>query len=50
MDKNNKPQVKSSASGEISRGKKLVVIDGNAIIHRSFHALPPLVLIIRGEY
>jgi len=22
--------------------KKLVVIDGNAIIYRSFHALPPL--------
>ena len=22
--------------------KKLVVIDGNAIIHRAFHALPPL--------
>jgi DNA polymerase-1 len=42
MSKNKKPQVKSSAYGEISRGKKLVVIDGNAIIHRSFHALPPL--------
>ncbi|MDP1833869.1 MAG: DNA polymerase I [Candidatus Moranbacteria bacterium] len=24
------------------KSKKLVVIDGNAIIHRSFHALPPL--------
>jgi len=24
------------------KAKKLVVIDGNAIIHRSFHALPPL--------
>ena len=24
------------------KNKKLVVIDGNAIIHRSFHALPPL--------
>jgi DNA polymerase-1 len=22
--------------------KKLVIIDGNAIIHRSYHALPPL--------
>ena len=22
--------------------KKLLLIDGNAIIHRSFHALPPL--------
>jgi len=24
--------------------KKLVVIDGNAIIYRSFHALPPLTM------
>ena len=22
--------------------KKLILIDGNAIVHRSFHALPPL--------
>ena len=22
--------------------KRLILIDGNAIIHRSFHALPPL--------
>ena len=24
------------------KAKKLVLIDGNAIIHRSFHAMPPL--------
>lgn len=24
------------------QGKKLVIVDGNALIHRSFHALPPL--------
>ena len=42
MSEKHETPVKSSASGEISRGKKLVVIDGNAIIHRSFHALPPL--------
>lgn len=32
---------KSSASSGISRGKKLILIDGNAIIHRAYHALPP---------
>jgi len=42
MSENKKPQVKLSTESGISRGKKLVVIDGNAIIHRSFHALPPL--------
>ncbi|MBI3963884.1 MAG: hypothetical protein HY341_02690, partial [Candidatus Kerfeldbacteria bacterium] len=26
----------------ISKRKKLVVVDGNAIIHRAYHALPPL--------
>jgi len=28
-------------SEEISRAKKLILIDGNAIIHRAYHALPP---------
>ncbi len=28
-------------SEEILRGKKLILIDGNAIIHRAYHALPP---------
>ena len=47
MIKNNPTPVKysdssESAKGGISRGKKLILIDGNAIIHRSFHALPPL--------
>jgi len=36
-----------SAQGEINPstradGKKLVLIDGNALIHRAYHALPPL--------
>ncbi|MDD5433389.1 MAG: DNA polymerase I, partial [Candidatus Pacebacteria bacterium] len=26
----------------MSQGKKLLIIDANAIIHRAFHALPPL--------
>ena len=26
----------------LNKSKKLILIDGNAIIHRSFHALPPL--------
>jgi len=47
MIENKKTPVKYSDSSEsaksgISRGKKLILIDGNAIIHRSFHALPPL--------
>ena len=32
-----------SAQGRPARGgKRLILIDGNAIIHRSYHALPPL--------
>lgn len=42
MKNNNPTSVKSSVSDGISRGKKLILIDGNAIIHRSYHALPPL--------
>lgn len=42
MDKKDQTPGKSSAEGGISPGKKLLVLDGNAIIHRSFHALPPL--------
>ncbi|MDO8524179.1 MAG: DNA polymerase [bacterium] len=26
----------------MSKGKKLLVIDGNAIVHRAYHALPPM--------
>jgi DNA polymerase-1 len=33
---------KSARGGSASGGKKLVLIDGNALIHRAFHALPPL--------
>jgi len=40
-EKNNETPVKSSSSVGISRGKKLILIDGNAIIHRAYHALPP---------
>jgi DNA polymerase-1 len=29
--------------------KKLIIIDGNALIHRSFHALPPTMKIKTGE-
>ena len=29
--------------------KKLVIIDGNALIHRSFHALPPTLTTKKGE-
>ncbi|MBU1075160.1 hypothetical protein KJ705_03705, partial [Patescibacteria group bacterium] len=25
-----------------AKQKKIVIIDGNALIHRAFHALPPL--------
>ncbi|HCP08402.1 MAG TPA: hypothetical protein DIT25_01215, partial [Candidatus Moranbacteria bacterium] len=42
MAKEKETPVKSSAYGGISRGKKLVLIDGNAIVHRAYHALPPL--------
>jgi DNA polymerase-1 len=42
MDKNHQNLVKSSASSGISRSKKLVLVDGNAIVHRAYHALPPL--------
>ena len=38
ITKNSKTPVKSE---EILRGKKLILIDGNAIIHRAYHALPP---------
>ncbi|MEI8343618.1 MAG: DNA polymerase I [Candidatus Moraniibacteriota bacterium] len=38
ITKNSKTPVKSE---KISRGKKLILIDGNAIIHRAYHALPP---------
>lgn len=27
---------------KMSQGKKLLVIDGNAIVHRAYHALPPM--------
>ena len=44
MSKNKNP-IKSSeadsAKQKLNRVKKLVLLDGNAIIHRSFHALPP---------
>ncbi len=42
MSKNNQTSEKLSDSGRISRSKKLVLIDGNALIHRAYHALPPL--------
>jgi len=29
--------------------KKLIIIDGNALIHRSFHALPPTMITKKGE-
>ncbi|NTV41117.1 MAG: DNA polymerase I [Candidatus Moranbacteria bacterium] len=38
MENNKETPVKSE---EILRGKKLILIDGNAIIHRAYHALPP---------
>jgi DNA polymerase-1 len=31
------------------QGKKLMIIDGNAVIHRSFHALPPTMRTKKGE-
>lgn len=42
MKNKDKTPVKSSASSGTLRGKKLVLIDGNALIHRAYHALPPL--------
>lgn len=39
MEKKQKTQVEPAA---ISLGKRLILIDGNAIIHRAYHALPPL--------
>lgn len=38
MENNKEIPVKSE---KISRAKKLILIDGNAIIHRAYHALPP---------
>ena len=39
---NNPEKQKTPVKSEkISRGKKLILIDGNAIIHRAYHALPP---------
>lgn len=32
-----------------SRPEKLIIIDGNALIHRSFHALPPTMMTKAGE-
>ncbi|MCX6796107.1 MAG: hypothetical protein NTW06_01265, partial [Candidatus Falkowbacteria bacterium] len=32
-----------------SKKEKLIVIDGNALIHRSFHALPPTMTTKKGE-
>ena len=29
--------------------KKLIILDGNALIHRSFHALPPTMITKKGE-
>ncbi|MFH1661940.1 MAG: DNA polymerase I [Candidatus Falkowbacteria bacterium] len=33
----------------IKNNKKLIIIDGNALIHRSFHALPPTMVTKKGE-
>lgn len=33
---------RSNLAGQKNKMKKLVLIDGNAILHRAFHALPPL--------
>ncbi len=38
---NPEKQATPAKSAEISQGKKLILIDGNAIIHRAYHALPP---------
>jgi DNA polymerase-1 len=35
--------------GKDKKQKKLIVIDGNALIHRSFHALPPTMTTKKGE-
>ena len=35
-------KAKSAQGGPATGGKLLILIDGNAIIHRSYHALPPL--------
>lgn len=41
QEKNEETPVKLSANDGILRSKKLILIDGNAIIHRAYHALPP---------
>lgn len=33
----------------VNKKEKLIVIDGNALIHRSFHALPPTMTTKKGE-
>lgn len=33
----------------MAKGKKLVIFDGNAIIHRSFHAVPQSLMTTKGE-
>lgn len=37
-----KSQIKSATENEIFLNKKLILLDGNAIIHRAYNALPPL--------
>jgi DNA polymerase I len=32
-----------------TKKEKLIIIDGNALIHRSFHALPPTMTTKKGE-
>jgi len=37
----NPPQPSFSEGGRISLMKKLVIIDGNALLHRAYHAIQP---------